>query len=256
MKLLLIALIASTLCTAQRPTLWLIGDSTVHNGKGDGSNGQWGWGEPLVELFDGAKIHVLNKALGGRSSRTYWTEGQWKKVSEQLKAGDWVMVQFGHNDSSPINDDSRARGTIKGIGEETEEIENLLTKKHEVVHSFGWYMRLFIREAQQKGAKPIVCSPVPRMNWTDGKIQRGEGSYAGWARAIAAEAKVPFVDLAGMIADRYDELGPAAVEALFKTDHTHTSRTGAELNAKIALEGLRKIAEDPFAGLLVTTSHQ
>jgi len=133
------------------PTLYLIGDSTVRNGKGDGANGQWGWGEPLVEYFDSRKISVINSALGGRSSRTYITGGQWERVRSQLRNGDFVIIQFGHNDSSAINDDSRARGTIRGTGEESERIDNLLTHEPEVVHSFGWYMRRYVRETREKG---------------------------------------------------------------------------------------------------------
>jgi lysophospholipase L1-like esterase len=107
------------------PTLFLIGDSTVRNGQGDGANGQWGWGEPIVGFFDTTKINVVNRAGGGLSSRTYLTGGNWDQPLAMLKPGDFVMMQFGHNDSSAINDDSRARGTIKGTGDETEEIDNL-----------------------------------------------------------------------------------------------------------------------------------
>src|SRR5688572_2856998 len=126
---------------AKTPTLFLIGDSTVRNGAGDGSNKQWGWGEPVAAYFDPAKIAVLNRARGGRSSRTFLTEGLWDQALSQMKPGDFVLIQFGHNDGGAINDTSRARGTIKGVGEETEEIDNLLTKKREVVHSYGWYLR-------------------------------------------------------------------------------------------------------------------
>src|SRR5713101_5739681 len=121
----------------RRPTLFLIGDSTVRNGRGDGANGQWGWGEPLAALFDASKIAVVNRALGGRSSRTYLTGGQWEAVKADLRPGDFVLMQFGHNDGGPINDTSRARGSLRGTGEETEEIDNLLTHEHEVVHTYG-----------------------------------------------------------------------------------------------------------------------
>jgi lysophospholipase L1-like esterase len=106
------------------PTLFLIGDSTVRNGRGDGSNGQWGWGEPLVGYFDPAKINVVNRAVGGLSSRTYLTQGHWDRVLAMLKPGDFVMMQFGHNGSGPVHDPARARGTLRGTGEETREIDN------------------------------------------------------------------------------------------------------------------------------------
>src|SRR5438105_5780867 len=126
------------------PTLFLIGDSTVRNGRGDGSNGQWGWGEPLVDRFDTAKVNVVNRAVGGLSSRTYLTQHHWDRVLAMLKAGDVVLIQFGHNDNGPLDDAARARGTIRGTGEETKEVDNPITKQHEVVHTYGWYLRRFI----------------------------------------------------------------------------------------------------------------
>lgn len=228
------------------PTLFLIGDSTVRNGKGDGSNGQWGWGEPLVAYFNTTKLNVVNRALGGRSSRTFLTGGNWDKVLAALKPGDFVIMQFGHNDGSALNDDSRARGTIKGIGEETEEIDNILTKQHEVVHSYGWYLRKFINDTKAKGATPIVCSLVPRKIWKDGHIERNAADYGGWAAGVARAEKVLFVDLNEIIARRYDELGAEKVEPLFADPHTHTSLAGAELNAVSVVAGLKALKKNPL----------
>src|SRR5438067_2209234 len=101
------------------PTLWIIGDSTVRNGQDTGNNGQWGWGNPIASYFDTTKINVQNWALGGTSSRTFQTIGRWDKVLAQIKPGDFLILQFGHNDSGAINDTSRARATLKGNGEET-----------------------------------------------------------------------------------------------------------------------------------------
>jgi Lysophospholipase L1 and related esterases len=206
------------------PTLFLIGDSTVRNGRGNGANGQWGWGEPLVEHFDPAKINVVNRAVGGLSSRTFYTQGYWDLVLAMLKPGDFVVMQFGHNDSGPLDDPARARGTIPGTGDETKEIDNPITKRHEVVHSYGWYLRKFIGDASAKGATPIVCSPVPRKSWKDGRIVRSANSYPQWAREVAKSQDARFVDLYEIIAARYDELGPEKVEPLFADPHTHTSR--------------------------------
>lgn len=223
------------------PTLFLIGDSTVRNGQGDGANGQWGWGEPLIDYFDASKINVVNRAVGGLSSRTYLTGGHWDKVLALLKPGDFVIMQFGHNDNGAINDDSRARGTIKGTGEETEEIDNLLTKQHEIVHSYGWYLRKFISDAKAKGAIPIVCSPIPRKTWKDQKIVRSNEDYGKWAKEVANSEKVGFIDLNNLIADQYDRLGEEKVEPLFADPHTHTSRAGAELNAAAVIKGLNEL---------------
>ena len=220
------------------PTVFLIGDSTVRNGQGDGAGGQWGWGEPLVAYFNAKKVNVVNRAVGGLSSRTYLTGGHWDKVLAMLKPGDFVIMQFGHNDGGPLNDTSRARGTIKGTGEETEEIDNLLTRKHEVVHSYGWYLRKFIADAKAKGATPIVCSLVPRKIWQDGNVVRSQ-DYAKWAQTVAESEGVAFLDLNEIIARKYDELGAEKVEPLFGDEHTHTSLVGAEVNAASVIAGLK-----------------
>ena len=215
------------------PTLFLIGDSTVRNGRGDGANGQWGWGEPIVDLFDTSRMNVVNRAVGGLSSRTYLTQGHWDRVMAMLQPGDFVLMQFGHNDSGPLDDAERARGTLKGTGDETREIDNPITKQHEVVHSYGWYLKRFIAGARGKGATIMVCSPIPRKIWRDGKIVRDP--YGKWTAEVAVSEGVAFIDLNGMIARRYEELGPEKVEPLFGDPRTHTSRAGAELNAGIVV---------------------
>jgi lysophospholipase L1-like esterase len=230
--------------SAKTPTLFLIGDSTVRNGAGDGANKQWGWGEPIAAYFDPAKITVLNRARGGRSSRTFLTEGLWDQVLSAMKPGDFVLIQFGHNDGGPINDASRARGTIKGVGEETEEIDNLLTKKHEVVHSYGWYLRKYISDARAKGATPVICSPVPRKIWKEGRIVRDQ--YARWAEEVAKAEKVRFVDLNEIISRQYEAMGAEKVEPLFADEHTHTTLPGAELNARSVISGLKAFYPDPL----------
>src|ERR1044071_6140253 len=138
--------------TQRKPTLFIIGDSTVKNT----SNGQLGWGDPIKDFFDLTKINVDNRARGGRSSRTFQSEGLWDQVINELKPGDYVVVQFGHNDGGAINDESRARGSLPGLGDEFEGINNLVTKKYESVHTFGWYMRKYVADTKAKGATPIV----------------------------------------------------------------------------------------------------
>lgn len=222
----------------QRPTLFIIGDSTVKTP----TEGQQGWGDPIAELFDQKKIRVENRARGGRSSRTFQTEGLWDQILAELKPGDFVLMQFGHNDAGAVNDTSRARGTLKGTGEETEEIDNLLTKKHEVVHTFGWYMRKYIDDTKAKGATPIVLSPVPRNNWKDGKVVRNAATYGGWAAEVAKSRGVFFIDLNEIIAKQYEALGQEKVsKEFFFNDQTHTSPAGARLNAESVVAGLRQL---------------
>ncbi|MCX5645423.1 MAG: rhamnogalacturonan acetylesterase [Phycisphaerae bacterium] len=239
------------------PTLFLIGNSTVRTGsKGNGENGQWGWGAPIGGFFDRGRINVLNRAWGGTSSRTFQTQGFWEKVGADLKPGDFVMMQFGHNDGSPINDTQRARGTIKGVGDETQEIDNLLTGKHEIVHSYGWYIRKLVGEAKAKGATAIVCSPIPRDNWRDGKVVRASNDYGKWAGEVAQASGAFFLDLNAIIADHYDKLGEEHVSATCfgPKDHTHTVAAGAKFNAQCVVEGLKGINQCPLAGYLLKDS--
>jgi lysophospholipase L1-like esterase len=232
------------------PTLYLVGDSTVRNGRGDGANGQWGWGEPLVSYFDLDQINVVNRAIGGRSSRTYITEGRWDDLVALLKPGDFVVFQFGHNDPGPLDDPVRARGTLPGVGDETREIDNPITKQHEVVHTYGWYMRKYVTDTLARHATPIVCSPIPRKIWQDGRVVRNAANYGGWARQVAEQEKTAFIDLNEIVARRYDALGEAQVEPLFADPHTHTSWAGAVLNAECVVAGLKALPGDPLGKYL------
>ena len=225
------------------PTLFVVGDSTANNN----ANGARGWGDPFAAFFDAKKINVLNRARAGRSSRTFLTEKLWDKVLADMKPGDFVLIQFGHNDAGAINDASRARGSLPGLGEETVEIDNLLTHKREVVHTYGWYVRRFIADARAKGARPIVLSLTVRNIWKDGRVERGPGRYGEWAAEVARSAGVPFIDLTNIIADEYERLGQEKVKELFGPDHTHTSPAGAELNASLVVAGLKALRKNPLA---------
>jgi lysophospholipase L1-like esterase len=234
------------------PSLILIGDSTVRNGRDDGQGkgplGQWGWGNPLASHVDASKVNLVNRAVGGLSSRTYLTSGHWERTLAFIKPGDVVLMQFGHNDASPLNDDKRARGTIRGVGDESEEITNLLTGKRETVHSYGWYLRTFIADIRAKGATPVVVSLIPRKAWDDaGRARRDKDSYAGWAEAVARSEKVGFIDLNDMAARRYDEIKREEVMKLFPLttpdERIHTNWAGAELNAQFVAAGLKALGD-------------
>jgi lysophospholipase L1-like esterase len=167
------------------PTIFIAGDSTAAKGAGER---QEGWGQLFAAYFDASKVNIVNLARGGRSSRTVITEGLWDRLLAQVKAGDTVLIQFGHNDGGPINDEPppplRARGSLPGLGEETREIDNVLTKQHEVVHTFGWYMRRMIADVKAKGASPIVLSLTVRNRWNGTRIERGSGRYSLWASTL------------------------------------------------------------------------
>ncbi len=227
------------------PTIWLIGDSTVRNGNGDGAHNQMGWGDELAPYFNTDKVNIANEAIGGRSSRTYITEGHWAEALALMQPGDVMLLQFGHNDSGKPDEPTRARASLPGVGEETQVIDNPIMKQQETVHTFGWYESDMVREAKAKGVTPIVCSLIPRKTWKDGKIVRSKDSYGGWAEAVAKREKVGFIDLNEITARKYDALGEAAVEPLFGDPHTHTTAAGAVMNAESVVAGLKALKHDP-----------
>lgn len=225
----------------EKRIFYIIGDSTVKNGSGTGSDRLWGWGSFIADYFDTTKISIRNEAIGGRSSRTFITEGRWDKIMTSLKKGDYLIMQFGHNDSGPLDDTARARGSIGGTGNEAKEIYNPIMKKQEVVHTYGWYMRKYINDAKLKGAIPIVCSPVPRNDWKDGKVIRASENYSKWAQEVAKQEDAYFIDLNNLIAAKYETLGADKVKDFFPGDHTHTNLEGAKINAQIAADALKEI---------------
>jgi len=229
------------------PTVFLIGDSTVKNGRDNGAGGLWGWGNPIAAMFDQKKINVENDALGGTSSRSFQTSGLWTKVLDKVKPGDFVIMQFGHNDGGGALDDPKASGSIRGNGDETKEVAIKDTDKKETVHSYGWYMRKYISDTKAKGAVPIVCSLIPRNDWKDGKVNRASASYGKWAAEAAQAGGAFFIDLNEIIARRYEQLGQEKVtKEFFVSEHTHTSMAGAKVNAECVIEGLKALKDCPL----------
>jgi len=255
------------------PSLILIGDSTVRNGHGTGSDGLWGWGAPIFDLFDPDKINVVNRAIGGLSSHSYISQGHWDLALEIIKPGDYVLIQWGHNDgpvnvpgAKPIPDAGLAPGatppappanaaprpvmtggSLPGIGEETYDAPDARTNTTVTIHTYGWYLRKYIADVKAKGATPVICSLVPRKIWQDGKIVRQTSTFRGWAQQVAEQQHVGFIDLNDIIARKYDALGEAAVDPLFGDPHTHTTMAGAVLSAEYVVAGLRALPGDPLA---------
>src|SRR5687767_12099714 len=215
---------------ARKPTLFLIGDSTVRTP----TKGQMGWGDPIAEFFDPAKITVRNRALGGRSSRTFLSEGPWDKVLADVRPGDFVIMQFGHNDGGSLTSAPRGvpRASIKGNGDESQEVDNPASNKKEVVRTYGWYLRKYIADTKGKGATAIVCSPIPRNMWKDGRVNRASTDYGKWAAEAAESGGAAFIDLNEIVAKRYEATGQQKVQELYfgEKDHTHTTAAGARVN--------------------------
>jgi lysophospholipase L1-like esterase len=223
------------------PTLFVVGDSTASNGPRNG------WGDPLADYFDPTRINVRNRALGGRSSRSFQSEGHWVDVLKEMKAGDYVLIQWGQNDGGPL-DTGRARGSLPGLGEETREVTMPATGEiepppagtKEIVHTFGWYMRKYVADTKAKGATPILMSLTGKDLWTaDGKNQRPYDKYPEWTAAVAKSEDVAFMDLINIMGDQFDKMGREKVHPLFPRDTTHTNEAGANLNAAGVIAGLK-----------------
>jgi lysophospholipase L1-like esterase len=239
--ILMVILGSSFVLLQQKTTLYIIGDSTVRNTTKPGD--LWGWGSIIGDFFDSTRLVVSNQAMAGRSTRTFIKEGRWDNVLSTLKAGDYVMMQFGHNEGSrPDTSKAGYRGVLRGIGEDTVQL-TWNDGKVEIVHSYGWYIRKFIQDVKAKGGTPIVCSFIPRNDWKDGKVQRPVNSFGQYAQAVAAQEHTYFIDLNNITADKYDAMGQEAVKPFFPKEHTHTSYEGAKMNATSVVDGLKLIKD-------------
>ena len=238
------------------PTLFIVGDSTARN------QADLGWGDHFAHYFDTTKINIANRARAGRSSRSYYNEGLWANVLAEMKPGDFVLIQMGHNDGGgdPATD-AKARSSVKGIGDETAEFPlpkpfttgPLAGQTKETVHSYGWYLRKYIADTRAKKATPILLTVTIRNIWVndaDGNLQiERDMGYRDYEYQIAASENVPVVDMATVEADRLDALGPEKTALLFPIDHTHTSADGAEANAESVVIALHN-AKSPLVAYL------
>ncbi len=240
---------------SDKPRVFFTGDSTVKNADKD-DDGMWGWASQASTVFDESKITLVNAARAGRSTRSFIREGLWDKVYNSLQPGDFVTIQFGHNDICPITD-AKARGVIASA-KDTMHVYHLDNDTYEVVYSFGWYLKKMIDDTREKGATPILVSLTPRNEWPDGKIERRDNSYGKWYREVVEETGVAFVDMHNISADFLDkkfakkhlsddkEKAKAEVQQIkekageyFKKDHTHASKKGAQMNARSFAQGLK-----------------
>ena len=238
-----------------KPIVFITGDSTVKNKDSD-KDGMWGWGSQAYTVFDQDKVTCVNVAKAGRSTRSYVREGRWEQVYNTLQPGDFVLLQFGHNDICPIAD-AKERGVIPGTADTCHVYKMEKDGRYEVVYSFGWYLRKMIDACREKGATPILVSLTPRNEWPHGKVERRNDSYGKWYREVVEQTGVDFLDVHNISADFLDrkfaskseEKSKKAASRYFNNDHTHTSLAGARMNAQSVAKGLRDI-NSPLAAYL------
>lgn len=259
--------------TSGKPTIFVLGDSTARN-TAKGKNGEpcVGWGTPIADYFDPAKVTVANVAHAGQSSRTYYTlPGDWPAVKPRIHAGDFVLLVFGINDGGPPKT-PRDRGSIPGLGDETLELPRADGSK-ETVHTYGWYMTQMATVARDAGAHVVLLTVTTRNIWTnpkavfhdatpadplsadynpkDDRIERGtgKGAYTQWTKDLGARLHLPVLDLTNLCADQYEKMGREKVDT-FYSDHNHTYAAGADFVAASIVSGLKAFPASPFGPLL------
>lgn len=223
---------AFSLSAQNKPTLYLIGDSTMADKKDPDENPEHGWGQMLPQLMT-SDIIVDNHAVNGRSSRSFISEGRWKKVKDQLKPGDYVFIQFGHNDEK-IKDSTR--------------YTNPYTQ-------FWHNLEKFVKETREKGAQPVLLSSIVRRKFNEyGVLVDTHGNYPLVTRLVAQEMNVPFIDLQWLTEKLEIQYGPEGSKNLHlhlklgedpyepegRDDDTHLSEKGATLVASLALKDAAK----------------
>ena len=243
------------------PTLFIVGDSTARN------SADLGWGDHFAQFFDTSRINVANRAIAGRSARSYIDEGHWTATLAEMKSGDYLLLQMGHNDGGDLGG-AKPRGDLKGIGDDTQDVAQTTgpyAGKIETIHTFGWYLRKMIDDAKAKGVHPVLLTPTIRNIWTtpDGSgcgattqpacpagahIEHDMG-YNDWVRQVAAQEQIPVLELGNAEADRLEALGPEKTAPLFPKDHTHTSPEGANLVAETVAATIRS-SNDSLSGYL------
>lgn len=201
--------------------IWMVGDSTMAAKKAE-RYPESGWGVALAD-FVNEKAKVHNHAASGRSTLSFIKEGRWKKVCDSLQKGDYVIIQFGHND------------------EKTDE------KLHtEPFGSFTTNMKLFIEESKAKGATPIVCSSIVRRNFDDfGKLMDSHGDYIKAAKEVAKETKTAYIDMESLTRKMVTEMGPDKSKEIYnfigkRKDSTHLNVKGANAVAELFVKEVKR----------------
>ena len=217
-----LAVLSLGLATDEPVRVYMIGDSTMADKPLIGT-AERGWGQ-VFPLFFGSDVVVENHARNGRSTKSFITEGRWQTVCEKLKPGDWVFIQFGHNDAKK-EDTSR-------YAEPHSDYRNNLLR--------------FVQEARAKGASPILLTPVSRRQFDkEGKLTDTHGEYPGVVRELAAEQNVPLIDVHKESMELLSNIGPDESRKDFvwiKPGFFSANRTGREDNTHFTESGALKIA--------------
>ena len=226
-------LLSSAAGSAEQPiTVYLAGDSTMAE-KLPEKRPETGWGEALQQFFKSGKVRIENHAKNGRSTRTFIEEKLWQEIIDKLKKGDFVFIEFGHNDAAKNR-----------------------TDRYTPPEDYRRNLIRFITEVRAKQANPVLLTPVMRRRFDkDGKFQDSHGQYPEIVRAVASENRVPLIDMHRKSEKVLIQYGPEESRKLFLQlkpnenanypqgieDNTHFSSVGADVIARLAVEGIREL---------------
>lgn len=220
--------------SGEKITVFTIGDSTMANKKAEVSP-ETGWCQAFSSYVD-SSVLIKNRAMNGRSTKSFITEGRWKAVLDSLKSGDYVFIQFGHNDQK-IQDSTRYT---------------------EPFTSYRINLERFVRETREKGATPILFTSIVRRKFENGFLTDTHGNYPVVVRQVAVEMNVPLIDLQMLTAGAVTALGEEASKSIYlwtpptekfpegRKDGTHLNNAGANLVAKLAAQQLM-LPDNPLA---------
>lgn len=224
--------IAMTSPPSKKITIWMCGDSTMSI-KETGAYPETGWGMPFTYFWDTASVSIVNKARNGRSTRTFISEGLWKAVIDNVKEGDYVLIEFGHNDESKEK-----------------------TDRYTTTDEFKANLSMFVSETRQKNGIPVLLTPVSRRKFSkEGLVEETHKAYTAAMLQLADSLKVPVIDMDLKTRNLYQQLGDSVSRLLFlqlkpgehpnypngKEDNTHFSELGARMTAQMVLQELLTI---------------
>jgi len=213
------------------PHVYLAGDSTM--ALGGGGTGTQGWGVYLPYSLTG--VTIVNDAIAGRSARSYTDEGRFTTIANSVVAGDWVIIEFGHNDGGSLTPTDNGRSDCIGAGTET-----CTTAAGVVVQTYVTYLTNAAKLMTAKGAKVIISSPTPDNPCETGTCTYTANRFTGYCQDVVANvgSGATFVDHGQYVANEFISLGATAVDAFYPIDHTHTSPIGANIVAAAFVKGL------------------
>ncbi|KAL1950771.1 hypothetical protein VTO73DRAFT_5895 [Trametes versicolor] len=219
---------------ADAAQVFLAGDSTMAVTGGGSGTGTAGWGVYLGQFLN---IPVTNNAIGGRSARSFTDEGRFASIINAVAPGDFVVIEFGHNDGSAGTGPDNGRQDTGTDGYSDTAVVHDASGNAITIHSFNYYITNAVRSLQAKGAIPIVSSQTPDNIWSGSKIG-APSRFVGYASDVAKNTSAAYVDHFAYVAQAYDALGETTVNTYYPIDHTHTSPTGANVVAEAFVRGI------------------